>query len=336
MYKTKKTGALSSPTKGVLYFNHFPSNYLKPYGQAAKKPDHETIMKRLHGMSCEWLKRPKVAMSELAATLNENMQLLQDNSGQLINDMAVENLKTAMQPMHNSLLKLNTRNNTPANKGDIKNVLMTLMNNNNGLPGIMEQMFEVGGAMYTMAIQYFVAKHLFENPNEYANKCIGTDEAIVAFKSNASIQGLVNFLNSTCATLETGHSNKPVAKRNLLTLLEECYEEEDEGPSTSQKCFKRRQVVETSASSSSSATSSSEDEKVQVTTHTTQKKAATKRKRQAPHLLSSQATRKSSQQGMSSPQPSHDVAIKQLLSTYEESAAVIKPKGAKKTKKCKK
>ena len=73
--KYKKQMDKDSPG-GTKYFGHHPSNFLKPYGMASPAPDHETIINRLHPVSCEWLKHPGVAMSEFAETLVKNMQWL--------------------------------------------------------------------------------------------------------------------------------------------------------------------------------------------------------------------------------------------------------------------
>jgi hypothetical protein len=62
------------------YFNQFPSNFLTPYGKADSPQDDGTIRRRTNPISCEWSLRPKVAMSELAETVTENINVLkQDN-----------------------------------------------------------------------------------------------------------------------------------------------------------------------------------------------------------------------------------------------------------------
>ena len=82
MYNTNQrgrtTGTPSSPG-GTKYFNHFPSNFLHPYGLAGPAPDHETLQRRINLICCEWLKRPHIAMSEFAATMVNNFNFLATN-----------------------------------------------------------------------------------------------------------------------------------------------------------------------------------------------------------------------------------------------------------------
>ena len=59
-----------------LFLNQFPKKILRPYGAVEQAPSEETVLKRVKPNSCEWLKRPKVAMSEMAETLTANMDML--------------------------------------------------------------------------------------------------------------------------------------------------------------------------------------------------------------------------------------------------------------------
>ena len=61
---------------GVIFLNEFPQNLLRPHGQAETAPMEDVVFKRIKPTSCEWLKQPKVAMSEMADTLTKNMKML--------------------------------------------------------------------------------------------------------------------------------------------------------------------------------------------------------------------------------------------------------------------
>jgi len=62
----------------VQYFNHFPKDFLRPYGPATEDgaTTKEMIHKRLRTMNCEWLCRPSVAASELSDSISHNSQVL--------------------------------------------------------------------------------------------------------------------------------------------------------------------------------------------------------------------------------------------------------------------
>ena len=68
-----KKGQSSPGGNGVLYLNQFPKNFLRPYGAVDQAPTEDVVFRRVSPASCEWLKRPKVAMSEMAETLTTNI-----------------------------------------------------------------------------------------------------------------------------------------------------------------------------------------------------------------------------------------------------------------------
>jgi len=62
----------------VQYFNHFPKDFLRPYGPATEDgaTTKEMIHKRLRTINCEWLCRPSMAASELSDSICHNSQVL--------------------------------------------------------------------------------------------------------------------------------------------------------------------------------------------------------------------------------------------------------------------
>ena len=68
--------------KAVHFFQHFPSNFLKPYGLADPQPPESTILRRIAPMNCEWLGRPQVAASEFAETIKGNLDILSESNSQ--------------------------------------------------------------------------------------------------------------------------------------------------------------------------------------------------------------------------------------------------------------
>ena len=69
----KKRSTLNKPSRAIQYFDHFPSNFLKPYGRVHDEPDESILEKRTMTKSCKWLVRPPCAASEFAATLTEKL-----------------------------------------------------------------------------------------------------------------------------------------------------------------------------------------------------------------------------------------------------------------------
>ena len=127
MYKQNK-GTPEKP-KAVSYFNQFPSNFLKPYGKADSAPDDDTISRRTNPISCEWLFRPRVAMSEFAETITENLQLLQDDNLALVNTSKFASISDSGAPMLDALSRLNTKTKLLSSKRDINTVMTYLCDN---------------------------------------------------------------------------------------------------------------------------------------------------------------------------------------------------------------
>ena len=95
--KPKNQSKMDSPA-ATKYFNHHPSNFLNPYGLAADAPDAEKILRRIHPISCEWLKRPRIAMSEFAQTMVDNIEWLVDEGKDLVDSKKIEVLHGKMVP----------------------------------------------------------------------------------------------------------------------------------------------------------------------------------------------------------------------------------------------
>ena len=60
-----------SPSNGIGFFDHFPKNFIRPYGGTEEQITEESVNKRVRFYNCEMLKRPTIAMSELAQTTKE-------------------------------------------------------------------------------------------------------------------------------------------------------------------------------------------------------------------------------------------------------------------------
>ena len=65
-----------SPNKahGVQYYNQFPKHFLKPYGEIRDLVDEDTILKDIKPINCEYLCRPKIALSKMAETCSKNFE----------------------------------------------------------------------------------------------------------------------------------------------------------------------------------------------------------------------------------------------------------------------
>ena len=67
-------------------------------------------------MSCEWLKRPKVAMSEMAETLNTNMDILLNKQMTLLSKEGLQKYQRKLKPLVKSIANLDNKNQPNATR----------------------------------------------------------------------------------------------------------------------------------------------------------------------------------------------------------------------------
>ena len=255
MYKAQSPKSPDT-AKAVHYFQHFPSNFLRPYGLADSRPTEHTIFHRVAPLNCEWLLRPRVAASEFADTMEQNLKYLAENDSSIVKNDAFQDIETTLLPFISSLKKLNTTNDEgPATPSDVKQLIKTMVTDDEEIDSF-HNMVKIGGAMFLLGTHYSVVKTLMTNPEWYAEKAVGTTKEVADFKQNPTIKGLKQFLTSTCTNQEhQPDTNRSKAKQNLAALLESSEDEEEARPKTTKK-NKRKGQKQTQQASSSSAQSS--------------------------------------------------------------------------------
>ena len=93
----------------TVYLNQFPKNFLRPYGAVDQAPTEDVIFRRVSPASCEWLKRPKVAISEVAETLRTNMDMLTRKKSKLLSSDGVASYAKKLKPLLQNLKNLNKK-----------------------------------------------------------------------------------------------------------------------------------------------------------------------------------------------------------------------------------
>ena len=101
-----------SPCKGIQFFYHFLKNFWKPYGKAGHAPHMNAIFNRLKLFNCEWLIHPKVALSELMATMMGNLNVLAEIP-QLVNSETVHDMAAPMSSILTTMAKFDTPHTPP-------------------------------------------------------------------------------------------------------------------------------------------------------------------------------------------------------------------------------
>lgn len=187
------------PTGAIAFFEHFPKNFLRPYG-LVETPPHplETIKRRIQPYSCEWLTRPQVALSELAETLSKNTELLTNTTTPVVNKDWSDNYVDTLQPLIQPLEKFDRKANSKPSKTDVKSFLKFFWQQNKDLDTMIDHAVEIGAALFSTGIHLTVARTLMRNPEIYASKLSGTDETTRNFQRDKSPAALKKFLTTVC------------------------------------------------------------------------------------------------------------------------------------------
>ena len=235
MYSNKKNPSTPESPKGVGFFNHFPTNFLRLYSVADPRPDENTVFRRINPKCCEWLTRPKIAMSEFASTIIENLELLAKKKHVAVKRQKFLAVQETLAPFLASLQALNTKTEDQPTSSDVKQVLRTMLTDNEETDEFFDGLVQTGGAMYLLGIHYGVVKTLLTNPSQYAERVVGTASDVSTFKSNPTIPGMQHFLTGQCSSQEprTGQTHVK-ARRNLASLLEDDSDNEEASTSGAQ------------------------------------------------------------------------------------------------------
>lgn len=153
-------------SRGVNFFKQFSRQFLRPYGQVEKSPNDITVYKRIKPFTCQWLLRPKVALSELADTILKNYDVLQN--AKILKPEFLEFLNNELLGIIDNLRRLIHGNDQQPRMHDVVETLKFLYRENEEFDTRVDQMFQIGGALFLMTTQIIVARTVVRTPEQYA------------------------------------------------------------------------------------------------------------------------------------------------------------------------
>ena len=207
--------------KGVQWFKHFPTNFVRPYGPTVAYPSDETIWNRLQTFNCELLQRPKVGISELASSIEPTLKSLLHSNCKLINDRKLTAFIEQLQSISDSLSPLEKASGVQVEEKHVVNMLKQFYQDNDEVTSMVHEAFIVGSTLYTMAIQFLVANAVFHDPQQYARMVPMTALGAKQFKENPSVKGMKKFLTTNMVTSATGPTAGQKNSSSLLAQLED-------------------------------------------------------------------------------------------------------------------
>ena len=203
----------ASPKKGVNYFAHFPKAFLVPYG---KMKDDMLMSKRcleiLNTINCEWLLRPKYAISEMAETFTANTEVVQE----AVRDIDFNAIVTKFEEVSELLEIFNMRKNLEKpHRDNVIDIIGHFLTPNLEMENMMQNAEKLGQALYLMANYHRVTQTLFANLEIFAEKSqnlYGLDER---FKKDPSMENFTDYLVQSIVGTQVQATDME-SRRNLL------------------------------------------------------------------------------------------------------------------------
>jgi hypothetical protein len=206
--------------KGVQRFKHFPTNFVRPYGPTAFSPGDETIWNRLQTFNCELLQRPKVGISELAASIEADLNSLLNSNYTILDNVELKDIIEKTKTLSAALNPLEKGSGIKIECKHVIEMLKEFFRDDDTVVNVMHEAFMVGSTLYTMAIQFLVARAVFPDPQQYSRMLPMTTEGAKAFKENPSVKGLKQFLFPNVVTVDKESSTSKLNSSSLLAQLE--------------------------------------------------------------------------------------------------------------------
>ena len=170
------------------YNKHFPRSFLLNYGEALQDLPDDKILARLKDWNCEWLSRPNIGMSEMAATLKDNWDNIPRHRGTVFTPSFVDKLESFCSPIIPALRRLDNKDrysNEAPDKDDILDVIEAIHKDEATETMFMEA-FNACGPVLMMAIHVIAFNCLLHNPDALAEQSVknAATDALPTHKSS--------------------------------------------------------------------------------------------------------------------------------------------------------
>ena len=178
-------------------------------------------------------------MSEFAATMVENLTVLKDHTSPFLRSSRFTQVVQSSEAFLSALNSLNTKTEENATTNDVKKVMHYMYDETNAMEGVVDDMFVLGGAMFSSAIHYMVTRHVLSDPEAYATRLESDDSATKNFKSQPNVKGLKAFLENQCLS-DAGQASTSSPSSGCRKRLLEELERSDKSDKKSKKSKRSR------------------------------------------------------------------------------------------------
>lgn len=177
-------------------------------------------------INCEYLVRPKVALSELAETVSVNQPHLEAEPHGLNPNRTIQ----ALADFEKIVAPFNTRSGSGVTANDVHSLLKyTIGSDDDEVDRVFDLMEQLGHMMYVVGSHHKQLRSRARNPRDYSRKC-ETLPVSHEFKAEPGIKSLKSWwVNEAADSQEAGPSTSSyggTARRNL-DELDDCKEQSE-------------------------------------------------------------------------------------------------------------
>jgi len=162
-----KSGHSPRSAPGVSFFNHFPRQRLRPYGEIKEPTADSMMVEKANTINCEYLSRPSVALSELADTVTSNRDMLRA----MLTSLDVHTLLAKLDELHANVKMFNTRVDIPVKSNDVHRLLKYAIDDETDITDkAFDTMEHVGMMLYVIGSHQKQLRALVRNTANYSKK----------------------------------------------------------------------------------------------------------------------------------------------------------------------
>lgn len=205
-----------TPPNKVTFFKHFPHYFLRPY-DAQIHFNQQDFLEKLSARNCEWMTRPKIAMSEAAQALRTNWDIFKGS--ELIDATTRTTLESIIGPVLPHLANLNSKEKTSnPTEEDVYQVMRWCLSSPD-LDTSLSLWMQESAALFVFITQLRAMRGLFMNPQQYSMKLVDDSQHAVEFKTTKTVTSLQKMLTSACVSAVPLPETSSAAIRQLATQL---------------------------------------------------------------------------------------------------------------------
>lgn len=164
---TNKQGYSPRTVPGVSFFNHFPRQRLRPYGEIKEATPDSTMVEKVNTINCEYLSRPSVALSELADTVTSNKDMLRE----MLLSLHIHTVLAKVDQLDKNVKMFNTRVDIPVKNPDVHRLLKYAIDDENDTTDqTFDSMEHLGMMLYVIGSKQKQLRAPVRNTTVYSKK----------------------------------------------------------------------------------------------------------------------------------------------------------------------